>query len=177
MKYRLPELEDKEEIIKYVAEHYANGNKTISASSLLTTMKYEDWVKKIHDNVNIPDEKWGKSFTYLAFNDEERLVGLLSIRYDLSKEMSLEYGDIGYGVRPSERRKGYATQMLQYALKICKEKGKKKVYIGCYKDNIASAKNIKNNGGQLIRETEKIKEISEYWKIKIIDQLYEIKLS
>ena len=68
-------------------------------------------------------EAWGKSLLYLCF-DQNRLIGLLSIRYELPKELSEKYGDIGYGVRPSERNKGYATAMLRYALSVCKEKGR-----------------------------------------------------
>ena len=60
----------------------------------------------------------GKSLLYLCFHDN-KLVGLLSIRYELPKDLSDKYGDIGYGVRPSERNKGYATKMLQHALSVC----------------------------------------------------------
>ena len=63
MKFRLPKLEDKEEIIKYVEEHYSHNEKSISASNRLTSTKYEDWVKKIENNVNVPDKEWGKSLT------------------------------------------------------------------------------------------------------------------
>lgn len=65
------------------------------------------------------------------------------------ENLSNIYGDIGYGVRPSARKKGYATMMLRYALSVCKEKGMKKVLLGCYKDNITSVCTIKKNGGML----------------------------
>lgn len=47
--------------------------------------------------------------------------------------------------------------MLEYALKICKDKGKKEVIIGCYKDNLSSATVIKNNNGVLIAENDNYK--------------------
>ena len=106
MKYRLPELEDKKILTQYVMEHYAHNEKSISASNRLTSTEYAEWVEKIHNNVNIPDKEWGKSLTYLCINDENKLIGLLSVRYDLSEEKAMEFGHIGYGVRPSERRKG-----------------------------------------------------------------------
>lgn len=77
------------------------------------------------------------------------LSGLLSIRYELPEELSKIYGDIGYGVRPSKRNKGYATKMLAYALSVCREKGMHEVLAGCYKDNLASVATIKKNGGVL----------------------------
>lgn len=175
MKFRLPKLEDKEEIIKYVEEHYSHNEKSISASNRLTSTKYEDWVKKIEDNVNIPDKEWGKSLTYLAFNDEE-LVGLLSVRYDLSDEKVRKFGHIGYGVRPSQRRKGYATQMLKYGLEECKKHGLNKVIVACYKQNIGSAKTIMKNNGTLIKEEDVSVNISEFWNIKLTDQFYEIEI-
>lgn len=176
MKFRLPELKDQEEIISYIEDHYAHGENSLSASNGLTSSKYEDWVKRIHKNVDIPDEVWGKSYTYLAFDENERLVGLLSIRYDLSDELVEKYGHIGYGVRPSERQKGYATQMLKYALEEAKRLGLHKVILGCYKENAASAKTIIKNGGNLIREVEDIRGVNGCYNINLISQYYEIEL-
>lgn len=105
MKFRLPELRDEEIIKSYIEEHYSHNEKRLSTSNKLTSMNFEDWVKKIHNNVNIPDKDWGKSLTYLAFDDIDNLIGILSVRYDLPKEKVMEFGHIGYGVRPSERRK------------------------------------------------------------------------
>lgn len=176
MRYRLPELEDKEIIKLYIEEHYSNHEKSISASNKLTSMEYDEWVKKIHSNVNIHDKEWGKSLTYLAFNEENNLVGLLSIRYDLPEEKAMEFGHIGYGVRPSQRRKGYATKMLEFALKECKKYGLDKVIVGCYKENIGSARTIIKNKGKLIKEKNITLDISDYWKIDLIDQFYEIEI-
>ena len=146
MNYRLPEISDEIMLREYIQEHYDNGETSISASVGLPVSDYSDWVKKMWDNASVGNDEWGRSLTYLCF-DETKLIGLLNIRYDLSKSLSEKYGNIGYGVRPSERRKGYATAMLQYALSICKEKGLKQVVLGCYKDNLASAATIKKNGG------------------------------
>lgn len=176
MEIRLPEITDKEEIISYIEDHYSHNENSLSASNMLTSTNYEDWVKKIYQNVNIPDEVWGKSYTYLVFNDNKKLIGLLSIRYDLNEELVQKYGHIGYGVRPSERQKGYATKMLEYALKECKKLGMNKVILGCYKENIGSAKTILKNGGKLIREENDYNEINNYWKINLVSQYYEIEI-
>jgi len=175
MEYRLPKIEDKEMIQSYIEDHYSHNEKSLSASNRLTSMKYEDWVNKIYSNKDKPDEVWGKSLTYLAI-DNEKIVGLLNIRYTLNEYMRMKYGDIGYGVRPSERKKGYATKMLKYALEECKRLGMEEVILGCYKDNIGSAKTIIKNGGELMNEVEEEKEINEYWKIKLISQYYKIKI-
>ena len=168
MNYRLPEINDEALLREYVEEHYDNGETSISASLGLSTSDYGEWVKKIRENAAFGDEAWGKSLTYLCF-DGEKLVGLLNIRYDLSKALSEKYGDIGYGVRPTERRKGYATVMFRYALSICKEKGLKQVILGCYKDNFASAATIKRNGGVLFAENDNYTEgrTSQYYLINL----------
>ena len=79
--------------------------------------------------------------------------------------MLLEGGHIGDGIRPSERRKGYATLMIKLALEECKKRGINRVLMTCDKDNIGSAKSIMNNGGVLENEIigEDGKTIQRYW--------------
>ena len=157
MLYRLPCINDEKVLREYIREHHDHGETSISASLGLASSDYSEWVEKIQKNALTGDEAWGKSLLYLCF-DQDRLVGLLSIRYELPKELSEKIGDIGYGVRPSERNKGYATAMLRYALSVCKEKGMEKVVLGCYKDNRASAATIRKNGGVLTAENNNYKE-------------------
>lgn len=168
MIYRLPEKSDRGILDEYAREHFANDEYSISASLGLTSSDYNEWVEKIHVCALTGDSLWGKSLLYLCF-EKDRLVGLLSIRYSLPAELSEKYGDIGYGVRPSERKKGYATAMLCYALSVCGEKGMKKVILGCYKDNFASAATIRKNGGILICENDNYKKgrISQYYMIEL----------
>ena len=168
MKYRLPEINDKDILKAYVQEHHENGETSIIASLGLSSSDYTEWVNKIKNNALSGDEQGGKSLLYLSF-DGDRLVGLLSIRYELPELLSEQYGDIGYGVRPSERNKGYATAMLKYALSVCREKGMKKVILGCLKENLASAATIQKNGGTFITENENYKEgrISQYYLIRL----------
>ena len=109
-----------------------------------------------------------------VLDDNKKLIGMLSIRHDLPDELVEKYGHIGYGVRPSERRKGYATRILSYALKECKKLGLDKVILGCYKKNIGSAKTIIKNGGKLIREEDYIKQVNDNYTINLVNQFYEI---
>ena len=121
MVYRLPEISDKNILLEYVQEHYDNNEFGISASMGLSSSEYDKWVEKIRKNASIGDMEWGKSLLFLCFVND-RLIGLLSIRYELPEKLTNIYGDIGYGVRPSCRNKGYATMMLRYAVSVCKEK-------------------------------------------------------
>jgi predicted acetyltransferase len=71
----------------------------------------------------------------------------------LATELLAQYaGHIGYCVRPTERRRGYATEMLALALDRCRDLGIPTVRLGCYADNEASIRTIEANGGVLIEE-------------------------
>lgn len=98
--------------------------------------------------------------------DEERniIVGAVNIRHCLNEHLLAHGGHIGDGIRPSERRKGYATQMVRLALEECKKNGIKKVLMVCDKDNTGSVKSIKKNGGILENENiENGKVEQRYW--------------
>lgn len=91
--------------------------------------------------------------TYFALDIERNIfVGAVNIRHYLNDQLLLNGGHIGDGVRPSERRKGYATEMIRLALEECKKIGIDRVLMVCYKDNIGSRKSIINNGGVLENE-------------------------
>ena len=84
--------------------------------------------------------------------DRNRFVGAVNIRHRLNESLLLNGGHIGDGVRPSERRKGVATQMIGLALEECRKLGLDRVLMVCDKENIGSAKSILRNGGVLENE-------------------------
>lgn len=92
--------------------------------------------------------------TYFCLDlDRDIFVGAVTIRHYLTERL-LNSGLIGDGIRPSERRKGYASEMIRLALYEAKKLGIDKVLMCCDKRNIASAKSILNNGGLLENEVE-----------------------
>ena len=92
------------------------------------------------------------SVFFLLDESRDRLLGAINIRHYLNDSLLKEGGHIGDGIRPSERRKGYATEMICLALIECKKLGIDKVLMTCDKENIASAKSIIKNGGILENE-------------------------
>lgn len=105
--------------------------------------------------------------TTFFLTDGEKILGAIDIRHFLNSGLARYGGHIGYGVRPSRRGKGLATQMVKLAMPFMRSIGLDRVMMCCKKDNAASAKTIKNCGGVLERETE-VFEKSE----KRIGQIY-----
>ena len=123
------------------------------------------------DNVEngIVDKNFSSSTSYFVINKNGNLIGATSLRHYLTVEGFNTWGHIGYGVRPSERNKGYASEMVRYALAVCKEQGMNQVILGCFKDNLASASTIRKNGGILLRENDNYQagRISQYYLIRL----------
>lgn len=98
-----------------------------------------------HIGKNIPDGYVRENF-YLCY-DNDKLIGVFSLKFELT-EFLLNYGGhIGYAVRPSERNKGYATQILHQGIELSRQFGFDRILCVCDEDNYASEKVILKNGG------------------------------
>jgi predicted acetyltransferase len=104
--------------------------------------------------------------TYRWIVEGERVLGGIALRHDLN-DFVLRLGHIGYGIRPSARRRGLATWALGRMLDEAGVLGLDRVLIICEFDNVASAKTIEHHGGVLeeVRDTEH-GTVRRYW-IKI----------
>jgi predicted acetyltransferase len=94
------------------------------------------------------------------------ILGTCHFRPRLNAKLEHEGGHVGYAIRPTERRQGYATRLLALALDKARERGLRRVLLTCDKDNVPSARVIVKNGGRL--EDERIskesgKTIQRYW--------------
>ena len=122
-----------------------------SYESCISKEEIDNYIKNM-DLVEASDGLVPDSTFFALDTDRNIFVGAVNIRHYLNDRLLLDGGHIGDGVRPSERLKGFATQMIRLALEECKKLGINKVLMVCDKDNIGSAKSIMNNGGVLENE-------------------------
>ena len=147
LEFRKPNYNDVEEIMKFKKEFQEN-NSGMDGTGILFKSNAEEWLDynkemERQDNPNsIPCLQYG-----LFDKNGNRLLGLIQLRLELKGYLAEFGGHIGYCVRPSERRKGYAKEMLRQALAICRQEGLTKVMVTCLEDNIGSAKTIESCGG------------------------------
>lgn len=81
--------------------------------------------------------------------DGDTLIGFIQLRRWLVPRLVEEGGHIGYSVRPKARRHGHATRALGLMLEHARSVGLERVLITCDDDNVASARTIESQGGQL----------------------------
>jgi predicted acetyltransferase len=130
---------------------------------------YDGWLKKLENDLDADNLEPGKvpANTYFAIREsDERIVGMINIRHQLNDYLLKKGGNIGYSVRPTERRKGYATEILYLGLEKCEELGLEKVLLTCDKENIGSVKTIQAGFGVLENEVpggELAELIQRYW--------------
>lgn len=156
MRLVFPTLEYKEQAIEFIEEFGDSEiNGTGALDSMLGTSGYEAWLAKIISDIDIANIAPGRvpSLTYFYVREDDgRIVGMTNIRLRHNEFILTEAGHIGYSIRPSERRKGYATSMLRESLRVCALMGIGKVIVTCDTVNTASARTILNNGGVLEAE-------------------------
>jgi len=108
------------------------------------------------------------SVFFLYDEERDKILGAVDIRHYLNKGLLFDGGHIGDGIRPSERKKGYATLLIKLSLDECKKLNINDCLIVCNKDNIGSKKSIINNGGIFSNEVMSDEgDIEERYWIKI----------
>lgn len=150
-----PSIERKKEIIEFINEFVEYNSDINGAGSLDKILEGYTFEEALERCLNMEIKGFSercqsKTFLLIRENDN-KIVGSINVRWNLNEEMLKFGGHIGYGIRPTERRKGYNKINLYLGMTEAKKLGLEKVMLDCDVDNIASDKTLKALGGKLER--------------------------
>lgn len=151
-----PSLKRKDEIIDYINElvfYNSDINGIEVFAKILDGYTFEQVLEYC---LNIKNEEYAKKLekaqmkTFLLIRKEDdKVVGALNIRWNLPEKMKLFGGNIGYGIRPTERRKGYNKISLYLGLIETQKIGLDKVKLVCDASNLGSVRTMEALGATL----------------------------
>lgn len=147
---REPTYDDMHEYLAFLKEWGHEKNVTPYAA----TLRGDDYltfvdILRLREIGEYDKEHLVPDLLYILVDEKNHIYGALNLRLTLNDYLLKYGGHIGYGIRPSERGKGYGTYMLERGLELAKSRGFDKVLITCDEDNIASERVILKNGGIL----------------------------
>jgi len=153
LELQLPALHHKQAAEDFKSEFFEMQEPVIYGSALFDQMEYEPWLTLNTNNrqESTVSADWVPATTFFAVRKRDsKMVGMIDIRHNLKHDFLANYGGhIGYSVRPSERKKGYATEILKMGIEYAKSLKIERLMIACFSDNIPSIKTIEKCGGVL----------------------------
>ena len=127
---------------------------------------FAQWVTRLHREADpaIPPGPGRVHATYWWMADSDVFLGAITLRHALNDFLLRAGGHIGYGVRPSARRRGLASWALRSVLPEARSLGLERVLVTCDDTNLPSARTIESAGGVLedVRDTE-LGRTRRYW--------------
>ena len=136
-----PTAEYSRQIQEYRSEFLECGDSMDGTGDLKQFDDPEAWIDYLNKHKNpltVPEGRVPSTQFIFLREEDHKIIGMIDIRHSLNEYLEKYGGHIGYSVVPSERRKGYASQMLKTALLKCKELNMDKVLITCADDNKGS---------------------------------------
>ena len=127
---------------------------------------FSAWIQQLHQqsDPSIPIKEGRVHATYWWIVERDTYLGAISLRHTLNDFLLHTGGHIGYGVRPTARRRGLATWALGAVLPEARSLGLIRVLVTCDDNNVGSARPNENNGGVLedVRDTD-LGHTRRYW--------------
>ena len=164
-----PDISMAEEIMDYKREFLAAGSSMDGTGSLRKCETAQEWIEfneKMENPETVPPHFVPATQYVCLRENDKRIVGMIQLRHELNDYLKNFGGHIGYSVRPSERRKGYAGRMLAELLPVCREMRLGRVLITCLASNEASRRTIIKNGGvyeNTVFEPDLKANLERYW--------------
>jgi predicted acetyltransferase len=140
--------------LSLVQEFRQRGERAVPFVLKFPTDDFPAFLKRLKEcaaGIGIP-QGWSAHETFWLLDPEDTVVGVSNLRLTLTEALRKEGGHIGYGIRPSARRRGHATRILALTLAKARERGIQSALLTCDKSNAGSARTILRNGGRLESE-------------------------
>jgi len=151
-------------------EFFEHGEKEINGGGLFDKIdSFDEWLEKVSKNISkdTVDKNWIVTDTFFAIREyDKKIIGIIDFRHELNDFLK-DFGHCGYSVRPSERKKGYATEMLKQVIEIARQIGLKEFQLSCKKNNIPSVKTITKNDGIYCRSFQYNNETADVFIVKL----------
>ena len=141
----LPDERHRADVLAFYAE-FETANETCIGYNHHSD--FDKWLREMQNRKtgeNLPEGYVRENF-YLCY-DEAELVGVLSLKFELTPYLLNFGGHVGYAVKLSKRNRGYATAMMQQCVQLAGVLGFERLLLVCDEDNIASEKVIRKCGG------------------------------
>ena len=153
-----PSFERKDEIIEYINEFVEYNSEINGTGGLDKIIEGYTFEQALARCLSMEDEIYAKkinrcqSKTFLLIRENDnRIVGTINVRWNLTEAMKRFGGNIGYGIRPTERRKGYNKINLYLGMQEAQKLGLDRVMLDCDVNNLGSDRTLKALGGVLER--------------------------
>lgn len=154
-----PSIKRKNEAIEFIDEFYKYGSQIHGVGGLSSSLKessYEEWINEcenMKDNEFAMSRNLAPGVTYFMIRkSDNNIIGMINLRLKLTEFLRNLGGNIGYSIRPIERKKGYAKIQLYLCLLKAKEYGLENVLVTCADYNEGSRKTIEALGGIFEKE-------------------------
>ena len=154
----IPSLKRKDKIIDYINEFVEYKSDINGAGSLDKILDGYTFEQALDRCLNMKNEEYAKklgrcqSKTFLLIRkNDDKIIGTINVRWNLTENMKQFGGNIGYGIRPTERRKGYNKINLYLGLIEAQKVGLHRVMLDCDANNLGSSKTMEALGGKLER--------------------------
>lgn len=171
LKFVLPDKHNRDDVISFYDKIAHSGGVCIGFQNY---KDYDGWLTGMqnrHTGKNLPEGYVRENF-YLCYDGDE-MIGVFSLKFELTEYLRNFGGHIGYAVSPSRRNHGLATQMLKQGIEIARESQFERILCVCDEDNYASEKVILKNGGVLenkLFDPEENVVVKRYW-IQLQDRM------
>ena len=156
--------------IEFKNKFFEYGENEINGSELWDKIDdYGEWLEKVIKNASkdTVNQNWVVTDTFFAVRQrDKKIIGIIDFRHELNDFLK-DFGHCGYSVLPSERKKGYATEMLRQVMEIARQMGLTEFQLSCKKNNTASIKTITKNNGIYSRSFQYNDETADVFIVKL----------